>query len=77
VTEAQRPSKLGDATALCAGPNIIAPYDNPPTIWSFPARPSTEVIGERVYPNRFVVYIADSIKRRERDRILAAIGRIG
>ena len=50
VTEAQRPSKLGDATALCAGTNIIAPYGNPTPIWSFPARPSTEVIGERAYP---------------------------
>lgn len=76
MTEAQRPSKLGDATAVCAGTNIVAPHGDPTPIWSFPARPSTQVIGERVYPNRFVVYFADSIKRRERDRILAAIGAI-
>ena len=56
--------------------NIVAPYGDPTPIWSFPARPSTQVIGERVYTNRFVVYFADSIKRRERDRILAAIGAI-
>lgn len=75
VTEAERPSKLGDATPVCAGTDIVSGDAVP--IWAFPARPSTEVIGQQVYPNRFVVYIADSIKRQERDRILAAIGTIG
>lgn len=75
VTEAERPSALGNATPLCAGTNVVA--GDPVPIWSFPARPSTEVIGQQVYPNRFVVYIADSIKKGERDRILAAIGTTG
>lgn len=74
VTEAERPSTLGDAQPVCAGTDIVA--DDPVPIWSFPARPSTEVVGHQVYPNRFVVYIADSVKRRERDRILAAIGTV-
>ncbi len=77
VTEAKRPSKLGNATALCAGTDVVAPYGDPTPVWSFPARPSSELIGERVYANRFVVYIASSIKRSERDRILAAIGTTG
>jgi hypothetical protein len=75
VTEAERPSKLGVATPVCAGTDIVS--GDPVPIWSFPARPPTEVIGQQVYPNRFTVYFADGIKSRERDRILAAIGTVG
>ena len=75
VTEDERPSKVGEATPVCNGTDIVA--GQPISIWSFPARPSTKVIGQQVYPNRFVVYFADSIKRPERNRILAAIGTIG
>jgi hypothetical protein len=74
VTEEERPTKVGEATPVCNGTDILA--GQPISIWSFPARPSTEVIGQQVYPNRFVVYFAESIKRPERNRILAAIGTI-
>jgi hypothetical protein len=35
------------------------------------------VIGQQVYPDRFIVYFAESIKRPQRDRILADIGQVG
>jgi hypothetical protein len=75
VTDAERPTRLGEATPVCAGTDVVA--GDPVSVWSFPGRPSTDVIGEQVYPNRFTVFFADSIKRRERDRILAVIGAIG
>jgi hypothetical protein len=75
VTDAQRPVRLGNATPVCAGTGIVSGAPEP--VWSFPARPSTQVIGRQVYPHRFVVYIAEAIKRRERNRILADIGTIG
>jgi hypothetical protein len=75
VTDFERPSPLGDATPVCAGTDIVS--GGPVPIWSFPARASTEAIGQQVYPHRFVVYIAEPIKRRERNRILAALGTIG
>lgn len=66
-----QPTKLGSATSVCVGSTITA--GDPITIWSLPGEPPAEVIGRRVYPKRFVVYVADSVKRSDRARILAAV----
>jgi hypothetical protein len=45
----------------------------PVPVWSLPGAPPTEVIGRQVYPRRFVVYIANSVTRAERARVLTAV----
>jgi hypothetical protein len=48
-------------------------FDRPISVWSLPGAGPSVVIGRRVYPRRFVVYVADSVKRSVRARILAAV----
>lgn len=67
----EQPTKLGSATPVCVGTTITA--GDPITIWSLPGEPPAEVIGRRVYPKRFVVYVADSVKPSDRARILVAV----
>lgn len=51
-------------------PSLLAA---PVTIWSLPGERPADVIGRRVYPERFVVYVADSVRRSDRARILARL----
>lgn len=67
----EQPTKLGAATPVCVGTTI--PAGDPITVWSVPGGPPAEVIGRRVYPKRFVVYVADSVKRSDRAQVLAAV----
>jgi hypothetical protein len=67
----EQPAKLGSATQVCARTAIAA--GDTLTIWSLPGKPPTRVIGTRVYPRRWVVYVADSVKPSGRTRILAAV----
>jgi hypothetical protein len=66
-----QPTKFGSATPVCAGTTIGA--GNPISVWSLPGAGPSKVIGRRVYPRRFVVYVADSVKRSVRARVLAAV----
>jgi hypothetical protein len=67
----EQPTKLGSATPVCAGTTIAA--GDPVTTWSVPGAPPAEVIGRQAYPKRFVVYVADTVKRSDRARILSAV----
>jgi hypothetical protein len=67
----EQPTRLGSATEVCAGTDVVV--GEPVAIWSFPGWSPSEVIGRRVFPSRFVVYVADSVKPRKRARVLAAI----
>jgi hypothetical protein len=67
----EHPTRLGSAVPVCAGTTIDA--GDPVAIWSFPSWSVSKVIGRQVYPQRYVVYVAESVKPRERARLLAAI----
>ncbi len=66
-----QPTELGSATPVCAGTTIAAGHSV--TVWTLPGGSPTDVVGRRVYPRRFVVYVADSVRRADRTRILAAV----
>jgi hypothetical protein len=67
----EQPTRLGSATQVCAGTTINA--GDPISVWSLPGGPPADVIGRRVYPTGLVVYVADSVKRPDRARVLAAV----
>lgn len=69
----EQATKLGYATQPVCGETDLDAGERV-AIWSFPGRSPSQVIGSPGYHGRLVVYVANSVKPRERAQILATMG---
>ena len=69
----ERATRLGHGTRPVCGETDLDAGESV-AVWSFPGRSPSKVIGSPGYHGRLVVYVANSVKLRERAQILAAIG---